>query len=79
MVQVTVYARNIISLFYKQRTFLAKNSILAYISLKIAKLGKIGNDDVIVTSYTGYLYFFGMYGKRSQISIPSSGVYFSSS
>ena len=38
-------------------TCLAKNSILAYISLKIAKFGKIGNYDVIVTSYTGYLYF----------------------
>ena len=29
------------------RTFLAKNSILAYISLKIGNLGKIGNYDVI--------------------------------
>ena len=37
--------------------FLTKNSVLAYISLKIAKLGKIRNYDVIVTSYTGYLYF----------------------
>ena len=51
------------------RTFLAKNSILAYISLKIAKLGKLGNYDVIVTSYTAYLYFFGMYGKRRPIAI----------
>ena len=33
------------------RTFLAKNSILAYFSLKITKLGKISNYDVIVTSY----------------------------
>ena len=51
------------------RTFLAKNSILAYISLKIAKLGKIGNYDVIVTSYMGYLSLFGMYGKRRPIAI----------
>ena len=55
----------LIFFFYKQnpgeipifRTFLAKNSILAYISLKISKLGKIGNYDVIVMSFTGYLYF----------------------
>ena len=36
------------------RTFLAENSILTYISMKIAKLGKIGNYDVIVTLYTRY-------------------------
>ena len=41
---------------------------MAYISLKIAKLGKIGNYDVIMTSYVGYLYFF-WYGKRRPISI----------
>ena len=66
------------------RTFLAKNSILAYISLKIAKLGKIGNYDVIATPYTRYLYFFDMYGKRRHIAtlwyqISESGIYLSSS
>ena len=52
------------------RTFLVKNSILAYISLKIDKLRKIGNYVVIVTSYTGCLYSFGMNGKRRPIAIP---------
>ena len=33
------------------KTFLAKNSILVYISLKIGNLDKIGDYDVIVTSY----------------------------
>ena len=75
----TVYVRNIISFFYNQkiktgeipifRTFQMKNSILTFISLKIAKLGKIGNCDVIVTSYMRYLYFFDMYGKRRPIAI----------
>ena len=31
--------------------------------MEITKLGKIGNYDIIVMSYTDYLYFFGMYGK----------------
>ena len=44
--------------------FLAKNSILAYISLKIGNLGKIGNYDVIVMLYTRRLYFVGMYMER---------------
>ena len=62
--------RNTISFFIRGkkrrpilRIFLEKNSIVAYIELKIAKLGKVGNYDVIVTSYTGYLYFL-IYGKR---------------
>ena len=62
--------------------FFGENSILAYISLKIAKLGKIGNYDVIVTAYTEYLYFFSMYGKRRaiailwyQISIPQAFIF----
>ena len=66
------------SFFYKQknpgeipifRNFLVKNSILAEISLKIPKLGEIANHDGIVTSNTGYLYFFGMYGKGRPIAI----------
>ena len=40
------------------RTFLAKKSISAYISLQIGCLGKIDNYDVIVTSCMGCLYFF---------------------
>ena len=39
------------------RTCLPKNSILGYISLKIANLGIIGNYDAIVTSYMECLYF----------------------
>ena len=92
VLNLTVYVRNIISSFISKekkgeilifRTILAKN--VAYISLKIAKLGKIDNYDVIVTSYSGYLHFFGMYGKKRSIAIlcyqikHTSGVYFSSS
>ena len=64
------------------RTFLAKNSILAYISLKIAKLGKIGNYYVIVMSYVWYLYFIWYVWKEkthSYTMVPNkhtSGVYF---
>ena len=36
--------------------FVAKNSILAHISLKIAKLGKIGNYDVIHEIFTLFWY-----------------------
>ena len=92
VLNLTVYVRNIISFSYKQkekngeitifRIFLAKNLILAYISLKTTKLGKIGNYDVIVLSYTGYLYGFGLYGKRRpiailwcQISIPQAFIF----
>ena len=64
VLNLTVYVRNIISLqppplkkgenpMYS--ILLVKNSILAYISLKIANLGEIGNYDVILTSYTVYL------------------------
>ena len=45
------------------KTFLAKSSILASISPKIGKLGKIGNYDVVVTSDTGCLYFYGYVWK----------------
>ena len=66
-------------------TFVAKTSILAYILLKTTKMGQIGNYDVIVTSYTEYLNFFGMYGKKRPIAhsytmVPNkhtSSVYFS--
>ena len=70
---LTLYVRNIIFFFYKQKqtgeipiftTFLAKNSILAYISLKMAKLNKIGNYGVIVPSYTGILYLFWYFMER---------------
>ena len=57
------------------KTFFVINSILAYISLKIAKLGKIG-------SHTRYLYHFGMFGKKCYTMVPNkhtSGVCFSSS
>ena len=33
-------------------------------------MGKIFNYDVIMTSYMGCLFFFGMYGKRKPIAIP---------
>ena len=93
VLNLTVYVRNIISFFYKQkpkeipifRTFLAKNSILAYMSLKIAKLSKLGNYDVIVRSYTGYLYIFWYVWKaetHSYTMVPNkhiSCIYFSSS
>ena len=53
------------------RTFLAKNLILAYMSLKISNLDKISNNDVIVTSYTGCLYFFFWYvWKEETKAIP---------
>ena len=93
VLNVTVYVQNIISFFYKQktgeilifRTFLAKNSILAYVSLKIGKLGKIVNCDVIVTSCTEYLFFFWYVWKEEThyiYMVPNkhtSGVYCSSS
>ena len=37
------------------RTFMAKNSILAYISLKIGNLGKIGNYDVTYGMFVLFL------------------------
>ena len=65
-------------------TFVAKNSIVAYILLKTAKMGQIGDYEGIVTSYTEYLNFFGMYGKKRplliailwyQISIPQAFIF----
>ena len=62
VLNLIVYVRNAISFFYKQKKkkkkktsvkfwylelFWQKNSSLAYISLKIGKLGKICNNDVI--------------------------------
>ena len=69
---VGLYLRNVISSFVSKkpgeipifRTFLAKDAILAYISLLIGYLGKIDNYDVIVRSYMGCLYFFGIYEKK---------------
>ena len=46
---------------------LAKNSILANMSLKSGKLGKIGNYDVI---HRMFVLFFGIYGKSSSMAIP---------
>ena len=93
ILSLTVYLRNIISSFISKTpseipifgTFLAKILILAYISLKIIKLGKIGIYDVIVSLYTGYLYFFWYVWKEethSYTMVPNkhtSGVYFSGS
>ena len=84
-----LYVKNVI-FFYKEkpgeilmlRTFLAKNSILAYISLCIVNLSKIGNYKIIVTPMMGCLNFFGMYRKRKptpipwcQISIPQAFIF----
>ena len=91
VLHLTVYVRNVISFFCKQktqwnsRTFLAKNLILAYISQKIGNFGKTCNYDAFVMSYTGYLYFFWYVRKEETHSytlVPNkhtSGVYFSSS
>ena len=51
------------------RIFLAKSSILAYISQKIGYF-ELGHDyDVTVRSYLGCWYFFGMYGKRRPLAL----------
>ena len=51
------------------RTFWAKNSILAYMSVN-QQIGQNRQLCVIVTSNMGCLYFFGMYGKRRPIATP---------
>ena len=51
------------------RTFLAKFSIFAFISLKIGYF-ELGNDyEVTVTSYLGFGMYVGMYGKRRPLVI----------
>ena len=52
------------------RTFMAKIQFWPIFHCKSAFFDKIDNYDVIVTSYMGCLYCFGMYGKRRPIIIP---------
>ena len=69
---LTVYSRNCIFFFQKRRKtvkfrcleLFCEKSILVYILLKIANLGTLGNNDVIVTSYMICLCFLWN-GKRS--------------
>ena len=66
ILNLTVYIRNAISFSYKQKArwnsdiynFFGEKLNLAFISLKLGNLGKIGNYDVIVTSYTRCLSFW---------------------